>query len=188
MKKRIVLVVSLLVILASFAISAEVGGVILPEFMRAGKTLLFLNGTGVRKKFFFKIYAMGLYVKKKTSNAQEILNADEPMAVKMRFIYNGISPKKMKHAWLEGFEKSTHGNIAPIKNKIDQFNSLFNVKVRKDFIYDLIYIPGKGTEVYLNRKLLGVIKGLDFKKALFGIWLGDKPINKGLRKRLLGLR
>ena len=188
MKKRLVLLVLLLVFLTSLGISAEVGGVILPEFMRVGKTLLFLNGAGVRKKFFFKIYAIGLYVKKKTTNAEEILNADEPMAVKMRFIYNGISPKKMKNAWLEGFEKSTHGNIAPLKNKIDKFNSLFNVKVKRDFIYDLIYIPDKGTEVHLNGKLLGVIKGLDFKRALFGIWIGDKPINKGLRKKLLGLR
>ncbi len=187
MKKKVILVLSLLLFLSSFAMTAEVGGVILPEFMRVGKTLLFLNGAGVRKKFFFKIYAIGLYVKKKTNNAEEIMNADEPMVVRMSFIYNGISPKKMRNAWDEGFEKSTHKNIAPIKDKIDKFNSLFNVKVRRGYVYDLKYIPGKGTEVYLNGKLLGTVEGLDFKKALLGIWIGDKPINKGLRKKLLGL-
>ncbi len=185
--KKALIILSLFFLLTSIALPAKVGGVFLPEFMRSGKTVLFLNGTGVRKKFWFKIYAMGLYLKKKSNNAQEILNADEPMAIRMNFIYNGVSAKKMRNAWNEGFEKSTHGNIAPIKDKIAKFNSLFNVEVKKGYVYDLIYSPEKGTSVYLNGKLLGTIKGLDFKKALFGIWIGDKPINKGLKKKLLGL-
>ncbi|MEA3471658.1 MAG: chalcone isomerase family protein [Thermodesulfobacteriota bacterium] len=29
-------------------------------------------------------------------------------------------------------------------------------------------------------------KGLEFKKALFGIWLGDKPAQRSLKKEMLG--
>jgi hypothetical protein len=31
-----------------------------------------------------------------------------------------------------------------------------------------------------------VIDGLDFKRALFGIWLGDKPVQKELKDKMLG--
>jgi hypothetical protein len=30
-----------------------------------------------------------------------------------------------------------------------------------------------------------VIEGLDFKKALYGIWLGDKPVQKELKAMML---
>ena len=35
-------------------------------------------------------------------------------------------------------------------------------------------------------KKKGVIEGYDFKKALFGIWLGDNPADEGLKEGLLG--
>ena len=32
----------------------------------------------------------------------------------------------------------------------------------------------------------GTIEGLDFKKALFGIWLGNKPADDDLKDGMLG--
>ena len=40
--------------------------------------------------------------------------------------------------------------------------------------------------VYKDGKEVGMIEGLDFKKALFGIWLGAKPADKGLKNEMLG--
>jgi hypothetical protein len=34
--------------------------------------------------------------------------------------------------------------------------------------------------------LKGTIKGLDFKKAVFSIWLGEKPADSKLKKKMLG--
>jgi hypothetical protein len=31
-----------------------------------------------------------------------------------------------------------------------------------------------------------IIQGVDFKKALFSIWLGDQPADKNLKKGMLG--
>jgi len=33
---------------------------------------------------------------------------------------------------------------------------------------------------------MGTVKGLDFKKALFAIWLGKKPADSGLKDGMLG--
>ena len=33
---------------------------------------------------------------------------------------------------------------------------------------------------------MGTIRGLDFKKALFAIWLGEKPADNSLKQGMLG--
>ena len=50
----------------------------------------------------------------------------------------------------------------------------------------LVYKPGVGTVFYKYKEKRGVISGPKFKKALFGIWLGDKPADKKLKLKLLG--
>ena len=37
-----------------------------------------------------------------------------------------------------------------------------------------------------NGNKAGVIPGIDFKKGLFGIWLGEDPADSDLKKGLLG--
>jgi len=41
--------------------------------------------------------------------------------------------------------------------------------------------------VFKNNKELGIIEGLDFKKALFGIWFCDKPADEDLMNGMLSL-
>jgi hypothetical protein len=40
--------------------------------------------------------------------------------------------------------------------------------------------------VSIKGEVKGTIKGLDFKKAVFGIWLGEKPADAKLKKGMLG--
>jgi hypothetical protein len=46
--------------------------------------------------------------------------------------------------------------------------------------------PGAGIEVNVNGTIKGMIEGDDFAKALFSIWLGAAPPNRGLKAGLLG--
>ena len=68
--------------------------------------------------------------------------------------------------------------MRPFKTEIDQFNSFFTEEAKKDDIYDIIYVPEQGISVYIKGELKGTIKGLDFKKAVFAIWLGEKPADQ----------
>jgi hypothetical protein len=185
MIKRLLIMVLAALMTTSLAAAMEIGGVKLPDSMQVGEDKLLLNGAGLRKKFFVKVYAGGLYLKKKNQHPQKIIEADESMAVRMHFIYDGVSSKKLIDGWNEGFAKATGGNILPIKKEIDQFNSFFTEEVKKDDIYDIIYNPGQGVSVFFKGTLKGTIKGLDFKKALFAIWLGKKPVDSGLKEGML---
>jgi hypothetical protein len=171
--------------LATAVSAADVEGVKMPDSMKAGGQDLVFNGGGKRVKFMMKVYVVGLYLKQKSSDAAKIVAADEPMSVKLQITSGLVTPDKMKAAIMEGFEKSTNGNITPIKAKIDAFMGIFKTQVKGD-TYDFSYVPGKGTEIYKNGALSSVIEGLDFKKALYGIWLGDKPAQDDLKAKMLG--
>ncbi|MFC1489491.1 chalcone isomerase family protein [Thermodesulfobacteriota bacterium] len=186
MVKRLFVIAVAVLVMASMASAGEIGGVDLPDSLTAGKDTLLLNGAGLRKKFIIKVYAGGLYLFKKNDDPKKIIAAYEPMAIRMHFIYDGVSSEKLVETWNEGFENATGGNISPIKAEIDMFNAMFTEEAKKNDIYDIIYIPGQGVSVYMKDALKGTIKGLDFKKALFSIWLGDKPADKKLKKGMLG--
>ena len=185
MTKRVFAIVFSLFLMASFAGAAQIGGLNLPDSLMAGNTKLLLNGSGVRKKLIFKVYAGGLYLEKKSTHAAKIIAADEPMAIRMQFMRD-VSNEKLIGAWDEGFGKATGGNIEPIAKEINAFDALFTEEAKEGDIYDIVYTPDGGVSVTMKGVLKGTIKGLDFKKALFAIWLGDAPADSGLKKGMLG--
>jgi len=182
MKKVIIFLISLFII--SSLSSLEIGKVNLPDEMSLENDTLILNGAGLRKKLIIKVYAAGLYLPEKSNNSNTILDEDKPMAIRMHFIYKSVSEVKLIKAWNEGFELA--GTSEELQPKIDIFNSYFSEAANKGDIYDIIYEPGIGTSVYIKGELKGTIEGLDFKKAVFGIWLGDKTSLPKLKVALLG--
>jgi hypothetical protein len=185
--KKLLFIVLAVFMMSPMANAKQIGKVELPDSLMAGKNELILNGAGFRKKFFIKVYAAGLYLKEKKTDPHKIIDLDEPMAIRMHFVYSEVSSKKLVDAWNEGFINGTGGNIASIKAEIDTFNSFFSQEARENDIYDIIYIPAQGVSVYIKGELKGTIKGLDFKKAVFRIWLGEKPADSKLKKKMLGM-
>jgi hypothetical protein len=186
MFKKLLLLCSAILIFTSIGYAKEIGGINMPENIAVGNDTLLLNGAGIRTKFFIKAYVGGLFLKKKSGDANLIINADEPMAIKLHITSSMISSDKMKEIVLEGFQNSTNGNMAPYKDRIDPFIAVFKDNISNNDVYDLIYIPGEGLKAYKNKELKSTTKGLDFKKILFGIWLCDKPADKGLKSLMLG--
>jgi hypothetical protein len=161
--------------------------VVVPAKTKVGDKELVLNGAGIRKKAFFKLYVAGLYVGKKTTSGKELVAADAPLAVRLQITSSMVSSDNMSEAIKEGFGKSAGGNLAALQKRVDSFIATFKKDpITEGNIFELKYVPGKGVETHKNGKLLGTIEGLDFKKALFGIWLGEDPVDADLKKGLLG--
>ena len=186
MCKRLSVVVFSVLIVASSAMALEMAGITMPDSMEAGQAKLVVNGAGVRTKWFMKLYVGGLYLKKKGHDGERIIASDEPMAIRLHIISSLITSEKMEKATREGFEKATGGNTSPLKAEIEQFILVFKETINENDIYDLIYAPGKGVDVYKNKTHQCLIQGLDFKQAMFGIWLCDQPAQESLKKEMLG--
>ncbi len=184
--KKVSLLFFILMSITTFQAQTKVGDATLPNTVSFNGESLTINGAGIREKFFFDIYAGGLYLKQKSSNAIAIAEADETMAIKLHILSGMMSREKMAGALKEGFDKATNGNIAPLKVRIEKFIGFIKDEIEVDQIYDIVYEKGKGSVIYKDGDQKGLIEGLDFKKALFKIWLGDKPADKGLKKEMLG--
>ena len=120
-KKQFTAIILAVLMIAALGNAEEIGGINMPESLNTGQTTLMLNGAGVRTKLFFDIYVGGLYLKEKSQDSKAIIEADEPMAIRLHIVSSMLTSKKMEKATREGFAKATGGNIEPIKIQIDEF-------------------------------------------------------------------
>jgi hypothetical protein len=157
----------------------------LPAQLQAGEHRLVLNGSGVRTKAFMQLYAAGLYLVQPSSSAAQVLAADEPMALRVKITSGFVSQSSLVASLEEGFENATGGKTQPLREQISQFRACFQDDIEKGDTFDMVYIPGHGVIVIKNGKRKGVVPGMEFKQALYGIWLSDKPADGTLKQALL---
>lgn len=151
------------------------------------KTKLHLNGYGIRDKMWINLYVQALYLDKKSNDPNEILNSPSTIATRLYITSNLVTRQKLIKAIEEGIEKSYKGDLEPLRDRMHKFMSLFEGEMKTEGYVEFIY--SKNTEktyVYANEELLGEIDGADFRKALFGIWLEERAVDRTLKKRLLG--
>jgi hypothetical protein len=184
-----VLVSLLFLLLTCQAVAAlEVAGVMVPEKVTIGESSkqLVLNGAGIRKKLFVKVYVGAFYLPGKLNTVGAILGDPGPKRIAMHFLYKEVSAKKLIDGWNEGFAgNSKPEEVKSLQGRINQFNKLFRT-VKKGDVIRLDYLPDEGTQVWINEKLMGAVEGQDFSQALLRIWLGPKPADAGLKKAWLG--
>ena len=186
MRKQVI--TFLMLIATVFTVNAQktVAGVKVDAKMNLEGQSLVLNGAGTRVKMFIDMYVGALYLEKKSSNASEVMNSKEGAAIKLNIVSGLITSEKMVSAINEGFENATGKKTAPLKAKIDKFKGFFKEEIKKGDVFIIINVPNEGVVVYKNGVKKGSIEGHDFKKALFGIWLCDKPADKDLKDEMLG--
>ena len=157
-----------------------------PQTIEFEGSNLILNGQGTRVVFFMKVYEGSLYLENKNSDADEIINSNTSMALRIDVTSEMVTADAMKKALSEGLIKSTNNNISHISDEIEQLSSSFNSAVASGDFYEFIFVPKIGTHVLKNNELVELIPGFDFKKAFFGIFLSNNPIQKNLKKAMLG--
>lgn len=151
-------------------------------------------GTGNRTmRLIGSVYRASLWVPEefKGKTAEEIIEANVPSAVIITITSRLISRDRFVGAVSDGFEK-----VAAVGYKTDQsddFLDLFDgVEISNGDRINLYYVPGTGVRAAIRSgdtgetENLGTVPGLDFKKALYAIWLGPDPVQESLKKGMLG--
>ena len=186
MKKQIITFLVLIATTLTVSAQKTVSGVKVDEKLSLEGQSLVLNGAGTREKMWIDLYVGSLYLPKKSSSAKDIMDSKDAGAIKLNIISGMITSDKMISAINEGFENSTGKKTALLKAKIDKFKGFFKEEIKKGDVFTIINVPNEGVVVYKNGVKKGTIEGHDFKKALFGIWLCDKPADKDLKDEMLG--
>jgi hypothetical protein len=186
MKKLAGAVLGLALVLASPPAAArDVAGQAFADGLELGGQKLALNGAGIRKKLFIKVYAAGLYVTPASADADAVIAADAPKLVRMVFL-RGVSRDQVLGAFREGFEKNSGGPALPeLLRKLDELVPAIPADFKEGQELVVAYVPGEGATI---RSAAGsvLVAGKPFADALFRNWLGASPADGDLKKGLLG--
>lgn len=187
---RVLMVLVMLTFACSAAQAGQLEGIkVKDQITNANGTVLHLNGMGLREKLWFDIYVGSLYLATPSHDPDVVIGQQGPFRVRMDFLYHEISGEQMADAWQDDFEDNLSvAGLAKLSARIKQFESMFSDSVHKGDVFLVDYIPSQGTRVVKNGKLLGTIKGEDFKKALLAVWLGKDPADSSLKRGMLGIR
>jgi hypothetical protein len=155
--------------------AATVGGVKIPDTtdVTAHNQRLVLNGAGMRKKLFIKVYAGALYLPARQSDAAAILSADVARRMVMHFVFS-VGKEKIAEAWQEGLRDNVPNASAEVKSNFKVLSSwMEDVKDGQSIV--LTYVPGTGTTIEVNGKTKGVLGGKATADAILATWIGPKP-------------
>lgn len=167
----------------------ETEGIIVPRYIGYQEKKIELNGFGTRSKLWIDVYVQALYLSKLSQDPKEIIESNTEMGIRIQIISSLVTSKKLSKALNKGLKKSVGDeNIAKIQTEVDLLDKMLSDQPtkEKDF-FNLIYNPNETSVfVYKNDNLLGKIPGFEFKKAFFGIWLSENPVDTDLKNDLLG--
>ncbi len=178
-----------LVAFMSSAHATEVAGVRFEEQARIGDAVLALNGAGVRSKFMFKVYALGLYLPSRTGDASQAISSAGPKRVRIVTLRD-VGSEMFIEGLTKGIEKNHNvSDLAALKSRIAQLAATLKGigELAKGSIVTLDLLPGGMTRLSANGAPLGKdIPGEDFYQALLRIWLGNNPAQDSLKEEILG--
>ena len=179
----------LLLIIAFPAFAAEIAGVKIEEKEKFDNSELTLNGAGLRKRAFFQVYAIGLYLPEKKALAADAIAAPGPKRVAIHMLRD-VDADQFSGALADGI-KDNHGEAEAkvLEPRVKQLAAIMAEmkEAKKGMRITLDWLPAAGTQLTVEGKPVGSpISGEDFYRALLRIWLGDKPVQDDLKKALLG--
>ena len=178
------LVAFLLCAFALHASAADVGGVRIPD----ADGSLVLNGAGVRQRFVFDVYALGLYLPAKKSSAAEVIGTAGPKRLLIHMLRD-VPADQFSGALMDGLKDNVpEAELKTLDPRIRQLNDLMlSFKEAKKGMRITIDWSEAGTVVSTDGKAAGApIPGEDLYRALMKIWLGERPVQPDLKKALLG--
>lgn len=153
-------------------------------------TPLKLNGAGLRKIVFFKVYAGGLYVSNPTTDPAALFADDKARRVRL-----GLLRDVDGADFVEALEEGLNANLTPegkaaIEKEVATLKTVMQTigDVQEGDLIDFDYVPEKGTVILRNGKPVAEpIPGKALYDAVLAIWLGEKPIDDTLKSGMLGL-
>lgn len=153
-----------------------------PDYIRSEIPEAHLQGQGLLTWFGLKIYSANLWVSKKNSTTQDILN--QPFALELHY-HRKLEGAEIATVSWEEIKRLNIGTDAQQTSWLRSMKALFP-NVEKGSRLTGIHIPGEATRFYRDGKLLGEITDPQFGLAFFSIWLDSKTRKPALRDALLG--
>jgi hypothetical protein len=179
----------LVLLMAAFsAQAAEVSGVRIDDKVQVESRELLLNGAGMRKRFVFNVYVIGLYLPERKTDAASVLGLAGPKRAAM-LMQRDVGAEQFTEGLMDGLKPNlSEAEYRALEPRLKQLIDLIaEIKEAKKGMTIALDWTGAATRMSVNGAPVGKpIAGEDLYRALLRIWIGDKPVQDDLKKALLG--
>lgn len=171
------------------AMAAEIEGVSFEDRIEVAGVPLTVNGTGLREVYIVKTWVAALYTPAPIRSAQALIADRGPRRLAITLLAD-VSIDRVGRGILDAIRRN-HDPIllASIDAQIQAFvaalRAIGPTQAGDTLVLDL---ADGSTRLYFNGMIVGEpITGLLFRDALLRAFVGDEPVDVGLRQGLLGL-
>ena len=148
-----------------------------------------INGTGIRTRLMFKVYAAALYTQARVDSTEAFHKLSGPKRIHL-VMQRDVPGDELGKLFTRGLEanldRATFSRLIPgILKASNLFSECPMLKSGMGFTVD--WVPSRGA--VLNSQCIArteVINEPEFFAALLNIWLGAKPADEELKASLLG--
>ena len=164
-------------------------GVRFDDAARLGGKQLPLNGAGLRSVFVIKGYVAALYLPERASNATVALGTPGPKRLQirpLREVEAATFVKALNQGLRENHSELQMKLLSDRVTQLERTMTQMGAAQRGDII-NFDFTPDHGTAVTLNGiPRVEAIPGEDFYQAVLRIFLGEHPVDRTLKRGLLG--
>jgi hypothetical protein len=171
-------------LLSSHAWALDVAGVNVAPTVSARQKTLTLNGAGIRKKLFIKVYVGSLYTERKVATPAQLLADPGEKLIRMNFVHSKVEKEKIIEAFAEGLANNSPA-VAP-SAEAKAFLSWFTADFVAGDTVDISLSSDGTVAASHNGKVLGTVRSPALVQGVLLIWFGEKPADGGLKKGMLG--
>ncbi|WP_116324341.1 chalcone isomerase family protein [Cupriavidus taiwanensis] len=169
--------------------AVEIAGVRFDDAARVGGKELQLNGAALRTGFLTTGYVAALYLEEKARNAAVVLGTPGAKRLQLR-ILRETEPPAVVRAIRQGMrDNHSEAQMQGLAARLVQFERTLGEigTAHKGDVINLDFSPQTGTVVAINGTPRGrPIPGEDFYQALLRVFLGERPVDAGVKRGLLG--
>lgn len=173
------------------AAAKDVSGVMLPERARpqGSATDLPLRGGSVFRFLFLRYYVCGLYAGPGLADAAAILGNDAARRVHL------VALRRITaFEFLWGLDQGLADNLSgpqaqALRAPLEEVRATIRAigAIARGARVSIDYAPGAGTRIVVDGQPRGVsMPGKPLSDALLRVWIGERPLDAGLKRELLG--
>lgn len=149
------------------------------------------TGTALRKKWFFKVYAIAAYLDAGTESGVDAgatwVQADVPRQLHLTMLRD-VDSKKISSSIDEALDKCSTTPLDAIAGERARFQAAFSMeKLMKGQDIRFTWLPGSGLQISVDDELLETIESPVFARSLFEVYFGPSPVDDDLKRDLLQL-
>ncbi|MEW6735650.1 MAG: chalcone isomerase family protein [Acidobacteriota bacterium] len=164
-------------------------GVDFPAQVNVGGANLKITGTGVRKRFIVKVYAIASYMEEskidKSRDLYTQLLTDGPTKQLVLQFVRSVDAGSIREAFQEGLKNNIPSyDASPAKKDGDAFlNAQADVNTNDQVV--LRWSQGGKLELIIKGQTKATFQNPTLARGVWSIWLGGSPIDKGLKATLI---